>query len=53
MERFMPEYRFSSIIDLKFGPDGSLYVLQYGSIWFNNSPDDKLLRIAYDNGENG
>ena len=46
MERFMPDYSFHSIIDIKFGPDGALYVLEYGSLWFNDSPDDRLVKIT-------
>jgi PKD repeat protein/glucose/arabinose dehydrogenase len=33
--------------DMEFGPDGSLYVLEYGSGFFNGSPDTKLVRIDY------
>lgn len=50
MERFVPSYRPSEIIDIKFGPDGDLYVLDYGSIWFAKSPDSQLVRIEYNGG---
>jgi PKD repeat protein len=33
--------------DFEFGPDGSLYVLEYGSGFFSGSPDTKLVRIDY------
>ncbi|GAA5145596.1 hypothetical protein GCM10023340_15180 [Nocardioides marinquilinus] len=33
--------------DMEFGPDGSLYVLEYGSGFFSGSPDTKLVRIDY------
>ena len=50
MERFLPSYRPSEIIDLKFGPDGDLYVLDYGSTWFAKSADSQLVRIEYNGG---
>ncbi|MDZ4700179.1 MAG: PQQ-dependent sugar dehydrogenase [Rhodothermales bacterium] len=50
MERFMPDYKPAEIIDIKFGPEGDLYVLEYGSRWFADSEDDKLVRIEYNAG---
>jgi cytochrome c len=50
MERFAPHYRPSEIIDLKFGPEGDLYVLDYGSTWFAKSADSQLVRIEYNGG---
>ncbi|HVX50340.1 MAG TPA: PQQ-dependent sugar dehydrogenase, partial [Chitinophagaceae bacterium] len=37
MERFLPDYHPIEPIDMKFGPDGDLYVLEYGSNWFRKS----------------
>ena len=51
IERFLPSYKPIETIDLKFGPDGDLYVLEYGSTWFDKSPDSQLVRIEY-NGSN-
>jgi cytochrome c len=51
IERFLPSYKPVEIIDLKFGPEGDLYLLEYGSTWFNKSPDSQLVRIEY-NGSN-
>ncbi|MEZ4702803.1 MAG: PQQ-dependent sugar dehydrogenase [Rhodothermales bacterium] len=50
MERFLPDYKPAEIIDIKFGPDGDLYILEYGSRWFADSEDDKLVRIEYNSG---
>ena len=50
MERFLQSYRPVEIIDLKFGPNGDLYVLEYGSNWFRKSDDSKLVRIEYNAG---
>ncbi|WP_340294534.1 PKD domain-containing protein [Aquipuribacter hungaricus] len=33
--------------DMEFGPDGSLYVLEYGTGFFSGSPQTKLVRIDY------
>lgn len=50
MERFLPNENFSSAIDMKFGPDGDLYVLQYGSAWFRGNENAQLVRIQYNGG---
>lgn len=36
-------------VDMRFGPDGALYVLDYGETWGAN-PDARLLRISYHRG---
>lgn len=41
----LPEGRFKRPISLKFGPDGALYLLEWGSNWSNNR-DSALVRIA-------
>jgi cytochrome c len=50
MERFLPAYNPVEPLDMKFGPTGDLYVLEYGSTWFAKSPDTKLVRIEYNAG---
>ena len=42
MERFLPSYQPIEPIDIKFGPNGDLYVLEYGSNWFRKSDNSKL-----------
>ncbi len=32
---------------MKFGPDGSMYVLQYGANYFEHNPDSRLVKITY------
>lgn len=39
-----------SPIDIEFGPDGSLYVLDYGDGFFRQNPDAGLYRIDYSPG---
>lgn len=50
LEKFLPDYRPVEPIDMKFGPDGDLYVLEYGGRWFQGSPEAKLTRIQYEAG---
>ena len=50
MERFAPDLNFSSAIDMKFGPEGDLYVLEYGSAWFKGNENAYLTRVEYNDG---
>jgi glucose/arabinose dehydrogenase len=46
--RFLPSFKFSSPIDLGVGPDGALYVLEWGDGQGHESgPDAKLSRIEF------
>lgn len=51
MEPFMQNTEFNSIMDLEAGPDGQLYVLEYGSGWFAQNPDAGLARIDFNKSE--
>jgi glucose/arabinose dehydrogenase len=44
---FMPGTPFHKPMDLEFGPDGSLYVLEYGNGWEPGNDDSGLYRIDY------
>ena len=46
IEPLLPDYKFVRPIDMEFGPDGSLYVIEYGESWGVN-PDTRLIRIDY------
>lgn len=50
MERFMPGTKFNAPIDMEMGPDGRLYVLEYGNGWFSKNADAALSRIDYNGG---
>jgi cytochrome c len=47
MERFMPSTKFANPMDMEFGPNGDLYMLEYGTIWFSGNDDARLVRIEY------
>lgn len=46
IEPFMPAQRFVRPVDVAFGPEGSLYVAEYGETWGVNA-DARLIRIDY------
>lgn len=50
MERFVPDYHPVQPLDIKFGPEGDLYVLEYGSNPSRSSVESKLVRIEYNAG---
>ena len=50
MERVMPSYKFSNPTDMEFGSEGDLYMLEYGSGWFTQNDDARLIRIEYNGG---
>src|SRR3712207_3460880 len=50
IERFMPSRKFSNPIDMQFGPNGDLYVLEYGTAWFQGNDNAGLVRIEYNPG---
>ncbi|WUR57601.1 ThuA domain-containing protein [Micromonospora chokoriensis] len=37
----------TQVMDMEFGPDGALYVLDYGTGWFNGDANSALYRIEY------
>lgn len=50
MEPFMESTKWRNAIDIEVGPDGKLYVLEYGSGWFAKNEDAGLSRIDYNGG---
>ncbi|HSU50654.1 MAG TPA: PQQ-dependent sugar dehydrogenase, partial [Segetibacter sp.] len=50
MERFLPNEMFRGPIDMDFGPDGDLYVLEYGNGYFADNPEAQLVRIEFNGG---
>ena len=47
IEPFLRTMDWVKPIDMEFGPDGALYVLEYGQNYFLNNPEAKLSRIEY------
>ena len=47
MEPFMPGTDFDKPIDLKFAPDGTMYLLEYGEGFWAKNADASLVRIEY------
>lgn len=46
IEHFMPQQKFIRPVDLDFGNEGALYVVEYGESWGVNA-DSRLIRIDY------
>ena len=45
MERFLPDEKYTAPLDMDFGPNGDLYVIEYA-----NAPDGRLSRIEFNAG---
>jgi glucose/arabinose dehydrogenase/cytochrome c551/c552 len=50
MEPFAPNVKVSNLIDMEIGPDGHIYLLEYGSGWFRQNADSGLARLDYEAG---
>lgn len=50
MEPFAPEVKINSLIDMEVGPEGRIYLLEYGSGWFAKNDDAGLSFIDYNGG---
>ncbi|GAB3234002.1 ThuA domain-containing protein [Algoriphagus aestuariicola] len=50
MEPFMPGTKFNAMMDMEMGPDGKIYILEYGNGWFSKNTDAGLFRIDYNGG---
>jgi len=47
---FMPNTEFSHPMDMIFGSDGNMYILEYGQKWFAQNLDARLSKISYISG---
>ena len=50
MEPFFPSLKVNSLIDMEVGPDGKLYLLEYGKGWFSKNVDAGIARIDFNGG---
>ncbi len=46
MERFCPKMTFKRPMDMEVGPDGCLYLIEWGTAWGKNQ-DTQIVRIEY------
>lgn len=47
MTQILPNMKFNNTIDMVFGPDGALYILEYGTGWFSQNANATLSRIEF------
>jgi len=47
MEPFLPSTNFSKPVDMHFGPDGSLYILEYGTFWKSLNDNSRLIKVQF------
>ena len=50
MEPFFESIKLSNCIDMEVGPNGKIYLLEYGTGWFQKNPDAGLSRIDFISG---
>ncbi|HRE67488.1 MAG TPA: ThuA domain-containing protein [Cyclobacteriaceae bacterium] len=47
MERFLPGMMFNNMVDVVFSPAGDMYALEYGTNWFSQNMDARLIHLTY------
>lgn len=50
MEKVMQNLTFAHPTHMAFAPDGSLYILEYGFLWYTQSLEAKLSRVIFSDG---
>ncbi|WP_405382662.1 ThuA domain-containing protein [Maribacter sp. LLG6340-A2] len=50
MEPFAPEIKLNNLIDMEVGPNGKIYLLEYGSGWFSQNANSGLGYIQFNGG---
>ncbi|MCJ7465159.1 MAG: ThuA domain-containing protein [Maribacter sp.] len=50
MEPFASDIKLNNLIDMEMGPDGRVYLLEYGSGWFTKNDDSGLSYIEFNSG---
>lgn len=46
IQPFLPELKLKRPISMSFGPDGALYLIEWGTLWYKNK-DAQVVRIEY------
>jgi cytochrome c len=49
LQPFLPKWNLRRPIDMKLGPDGALYLIEYGDRWWENA-DSRIVRVVYRRG---
>lgn len=49
IEPFLSDWNLRRPIDMRIGPDGALYLIEYGDRWWENT-DSRIVRIVYRRG---
>jgi cytochrome c len=49
---FLPTFSFNRPMDMKIGPDGAIYMIEWGTGFGGDNPDARVIRIDYSNGAN-
>ncbi|MCB0656982.1 MAG: ThuA domain-containing protein [Saprospiraceae bacterium] len=47
MERFLPGIKWNNMIDVVMSPQGDMFMLEYGTVWFHLNPDARLVHLTY------
>ena len=50
MEPFAPNIKVNNLIDMEVAPNGEIYLLEYGTGWFQKNDDSGLSIIQYNSG---
>lgn len=50
MEPFLPNTKFNNPVDIIFGADGDMWMLEYGTNWFSQNADARLVHLEYVSG---
>ena len=50
IEPFLDHIQFNNTMDMEFGPDGKLYLMEYGTKWFAQNMDARLAVIEFNKG---
>lgn len=50
IEPFLDNIKFNNAMDMEFGPDGKLYMMEYGTKWFAQNMDARLVVIEFNKG---
>ncbi len=50
IEPMFSNMQFNNIIDMQFGADGALYMIEYGTIWYADNKNARLIKIEYSEG---